>query len=52
VDIVKGGSGNDDIFANDGNVDIIDCGGGKQDIVRYDVGLDTIKHCEITIPTL
>ena len=44
-----GGGGNDTIEANDGNVDVIDCGKGT-DRVYYDVGTDTIKNCEIKNP--
>ena len=50
TDTVKGGDGNDDVFANDGNRDVVDCGRGSQDIVRYDEGLDTIRNCEIENP--
>jgi hypothetical protein len=49
-DTVKGDAGDDDVFANDGNKDVIDCGRGSQDIVRYDVGIDTIRNCEILHP--
>jgi hypothetical protein len=40
-----GGGGNDTIFADDGNTDIINCGKGT-DEVRYDLALDTVKACE------
>jgi Ca2+-binding RTX toxin-like protein len=49
-DTVKGNAGDDDVFANDGNKDVINCGRGTNDIVRYDVGIDTISNCEIERP--
>jgi Ca2+-binding RTX toxin-like protein len=51
-DTVEGGRGADNVYANDGNEDVINCGRGTQDIVRYDVGLDTIRNCEIKNPPL
>jgi hypothetical protein len=42
VDAVVGDDG--DVFANDGNMDFIDFGGGSNDIVRYDVGLDSYQE--------
>jgi hypothetical protein len=50
-DLSSGGRGNDTIFAQDGNKDVIDCGKGKRDTVFFDEGLDTIKNCEIKNPT-
>lgn len=47
VDTVKGGGGNDEVFADDGQRDMIDCGRGTRDDVRHDSGLDTLKNCEI-----
>jgi Ca2+-binding RTX toxin-like protein len=41
-----GGDGNDRVSAVDGEVDIINCGKGT-DEVSYDAGIDTIKACEI-----
>lgn len=46
----SGGDNNDTITADDGNVDVINCGRGKADTVHYDVGTDTIKNCEIKNP--
>jgi len=52
VDISIGGRGNDHIDAGDGNVDIINCGRGK-DVAFIDVGVDTdIKGCEEKIGVL
>lgn len=31
-----GGSGNDTIYADDGQIDLISCGSGKKDMVTYD----------------
>ena len=47
VDRSYGEEGNDRIYAIDGNEDIIDCGPGTDDLVRRDVGIDTIKNCEV-----
>jgi Ca2+-binding RTX toxin-like protein len=47
VDRSYGEEGNDHIYAIDGNEDIIDCGPGTGDIVRRDVGIDTIINCEV-----
>jgi Ca2+-binding RTX toxin-like protein len=47
VDTVNGGKGNDQVFANDGQRDVIDCGRGARDEIRHDVGIDKIKNCEI-----
>jgi Ca2+-binding RTX toxin-like protein len=44
------GGGNDLIFADDGNVDIINCGKGTADQVVYDQALDTVKACENKFP--
>jgi Ca2+-binding RTX toxin-like protein len=46
VDRSYGEEGNDRIYAVDGNEDIINCGPGTDDLVRRDVGLDTINNCE------
>jgi Ca2+-binding RTX toxin-like protein len=44
---VQGGPGNDTVYAADGYPDVIDCGGGKRDWVRYDRGgVDTVTKCE------
>jgi Ca2+-binding RTX toxin-like protein len=51
-DTVEGGDGADVVYANDSNEDVINCGRGTQDIVLYDVGLDTISNCEIKNPHL
>jgi Ca2+-binding RTX toxin-like protein len=51
-DTVEGGRGPDNVYANDGNEGVIKCGRGTQDIVRYDVGLDTITNCETKNPPL
>jgi Ca2+-binding RTX toxin-like protein len=45
-DTVKGGSDNDEIHADDGLYDFINCGGGQRDKVVYDRGLDTVAKCE------
>lgn len=52
VDYSYGESGNDTIYAQDGNVDIIDCGENKKDkdTVYYDVGIDTVTNCEVENP--
>jgi Ca2+-binding RTX toxin-like protein len=48
LDSSFGGGGNDRIFAKDGNVDVIDCGRGKD--IAYIDEIDTnIKGCETTI---
>jgi Ca2+-binding RTX toxin-like protein len=44
--------GNDKVYGGEGDEDVINCGRGTQDIVRYDVGLDTITNCEIKNPPL
>ena len=44
---IFGGPGNDDIVADDDFLDIIDCGGGSDDKVDADVGLDVVRpSCE------
>jgi Ca2+-binding RTX toxin-like protein len=48
-DSVHGGPGRDRIYADDGFVDTIDCGGGK-DTVTYDRGLDWVRNCEVKRP--
>ena len=50
VDYSYGESGNDIIRADDGNVDIIDCGEGRKDTVYYDVEIDTVTNCEVLNP--
>jgi Ca2+-binding RTX toxin-like protein len=45
IDSSFGGSGNDRIFAADGNEDIIDCGTGTGDRVLMDP-IDTQRNCE------
>jgi hypothetical protein len=40
------GKGNDTVNAVEGQRDVIDCGPGR-DSVQFDVGLDTVKRCEI-----
>jgi Ca2+-binding RTX toxin-like protein len=47
VDTVRGGGGNDQVDANDGQRDVIDCGRGTREQVRRDVGIDEIRNCEI-----
>ena len=46
-DTVKGGPGNDEVYADDGVKDIIDCGKGQEDFASHDRGIDTVKNCEI-----
>jgi Ca2+-binding RTX toxin-like protein len=46
LDRSYGEEGNDRIYAIDGNEDIINCGPGTDDLVRRDVGIDTINNCE------
>ena len=43
-DIISGGPGGDTIYAKDGHLDIIDCGGGY-DWVQHDV-FDLVGGCE------
>jgi len=50
VDQGFGDAGNDTIVANDGNKDTIDCGRGKKDTVTFDMGIDTVKNCEVKHP--
>ena len=50
TDYGYGGGGNDWVYANDSNVDIINCGKGT-DRVFYDEGIDTIRSCEIRFPS-
>ncbi len=47
---VKGGPGNDDIFADDGLRDIISCGSGTEDEATFDKGLDSVDNCETRTP--
>jgi Ca2+-binding RTX toxin-like protein len=49
VDTVKGGRGNDTIYASDDIKDKIDCGAGR-DFVQFDQGLDTVTNCEDKLP--
>jgi RTX calcium-binding nonapeptide repeat (4 copies) len=51
-DKVYGGEGNDLIVATDTSPDVIDCGGGDNDKVFFDVGgMDRVaKNCEIRNP--
>ena len=49
VDSSFGGRGNDQIYAKDGNVDIIDCGRGKGDVAYIDEIDTNVKGCETTI---
>jgi RTX calcium-binding nonapeptide repeat (4 copies) len=51
-DTVYGGRGADRIGAVDGQRDVIDCGRGRSDAVRYDLVLDTIKNCEKKYPDI
>ena len=53
IDYSLGQSGNDTIYANDGNRDLIDCGENRRDkdTVYYDEELDTIINCEVKNPT-
>jgi Ca2+-binding RTX toxin-like protein len=46
-DTVKGGRGNDFIFAIDETKDTINCGGSTKDRVFYDKNIDTVERCEI-----
>ena len=46
VNAVEGGAGNDTVYAVEGQRDVIDCGPGR-DSVEFDVGLDSVKRCEI-----
>jgi Ca2+-binding RTX toxin-like protein len=48
-DTVRGGSGDDRIFAQDGFEDTIDCG-EDFDTVFFDVGIDTVVNCEVENP--
>jgi hypothetical protein len=46
TDTVRGGAGNDQVFAMDGAVDHINCGKGREDsVVNRDPGLDTVEKC-------
>jgi Ca2+-binding RTX toxin-like protein len=45
-DTLKGGRGNDRIEAEDGERDIIDCGGGTEDVAFFDRGgVDRVSNC-------
>jgi Ca2+-binding RTX toxin-like protein len=46
---ISGGGGNDEIFADDGFVDNIVCGGGTKDIVHVDQKDIVAADCEIPI---
>ena len=48
-DTIRGGRGNDTIYANDDVKDKIDCGAGR-DFVQFDQGLDTLTNCEDKLP--
>jgi Ca2+-binding RTX toxin-like protein len=52
VDSVKGGRGDDTIYARDGVVDNIDCGTGSFDgVLRYDSSIDVVAaNCEFLFP--
>jgi Ca2+-binding RTX toxin-like protein len=50
TDYSYGEEGNDTIRANDGNADIIDCGGGSADTVFFDTDKDTVTNCEVENP--
>ena len=43
---IFGDKGNDDIVADDGQVDIINCGRGADDTVFFDPGIDELNGCE------
>ena len=50
VDRLFAGKGNDLVFSANGDAglkEIIDCGGGSQDEVYFDKGLDVVTNCEI-----
>jgi Ca2+-binding RTX toxin-like protein len=49
TDTVEGGPGNDTVNAVEGQIDVIDCGPGR-DNVEFDAGLDSVKRCEIKEP--
>jgi Ca2+-binding RTX toxin-like protein len=44
---ISGGGGNDEIFADDGFVDNIHCGGGTKDVVFYDQFDVVFDDCEL-----
>jgi Ca2+-binding RTX toxin-like protein len=46
-DQIFGGGGNDEILAEDGNVDSIDCGAGLLDQAIMDPTKDTVTGCEL-----
>ena len=46
TDTARGGRGNDDVTANDGQKDAIDCGDGR-DAVEFDARLDKVRNCEV-----
>jgi hypothetical protein len=50
-DVVRGlgGKGNDQVDADDGQRDVIDCGDGR-DSVEFDASLDKVKNCEVKTP--
>jgi hypothetical protein len=47
TDQIFGGGGNDEILAEDGNVDSIDCGAGLLDRAFMDPTKDTVTGCEL-----
>jgi hypothetical protein len=50
VDRVYGGTGDDSIGvagnAATGATEIVDCGPGTEDLVRFDEGVDVVMNCE------
>ncbi len=46
TDRVRGGPGDDFVFAADGHPDRIDCGEGEKDSAHFDRGLDSVVYCE------
>ncbi len=51
VDHVSGGEGDENILAADARVDYIDCGGGTNDFVFFDEGIDRVSpSCENRFP--
>ena len=46
TDTIEDGSGNDTVYAEEGQSDVIDCGPSR-DSVRFDAELDSVKRCEI-----
>lgn len=50
TDRFDGGPGNDQAHADDGEVDLIDCGTGARDEVWFDRGRDVVENCEVQHP--